>query len=63
MYDPYDDGELVEWVELASREALELEFMNLVRKYRRVSKAYKDLQYNTSWERTYRQQERSGGWM
>lgn len=63
MYDPYDDGELVEWVELASREALELEFMNLVRKYRRVSKAYKDLQYNTSWERTARQQERSGGWM
>ena len=63
MYDPYDDGELVEWVELASREALELEFMNLVRKYRKVSKAYKDLQYNVGWERTARQQERSGGWM
>ena len=32
MYDPYDDHELVEWVETASRETLELEFMNLVRK-------------------------------
>lgn len=63
MYDPYDDHELVEWVENASREALELEFMNLVRKYRKVSDEYKKHMYHTSWERTARQQERSGGWI
>ena len=63
MHDPYDDEELVEWVESVSRETLEIEFMNLVQKYRKVSKAYKDLQYRSSWESTARQQKRSGGWM
>ena len=63
MHDPYDDHELVEWVELASREALELEFMDLVRKYRKTRKELSDLRTNVSWENTARQQERSGGWM
>ena len=63
MYDPYDDEALVGWLQSASRETLEVNFMELVQKYRRVSKAYKDLAYNSTWERTARQQERSGGWM
>jgi len=62
MYDPYDEA-LVEWVESASRDTLEMQFMELVQKYLRVSKAYKDLSYNYIWEQTARQQERSGGWM
>lgn len=63
MYDPYDDHELVEWLENAPREVLELEFMELARKYARVRKEYKEFRTNVSWERTARQQERSGGWM
>lgn len=63
MYDPYDDHGLVEWVELASREALELEFMELARKYVNLKREHKQFVSNVGWERTARQQERSGGWM
>lgn len=63
MYDPYDDHELVEWVENTERGMLELAFMGLVRKYITLKWEHKQLVSNVSWERTARQQERSGGWM
>jgi hypothetical protein len=62
----YEDDALVEWVENASRETLELHYMELVGRYRiacrEIRKANKMLD-DLSWERTARRQERSGGWM
>ena len=63
MYDPYDDEGLVEWLENADRARLELEFMNLMRKYINLKREHKQFVSNVGWERTARQQERSGGWM
>lgn len=63
MYDPYDDEGLVEWVENTERGMLELAYMELVRKYITLKWEHKQLVSNVSWERTARQQERSGGWM
>ena len=63
MYDPYDDEGLVEWVENTERGMLELAFMDLVREYVTLKRELKQLVSNVSWERTARQQERSGGWM
>lgn len=63
MYDPYDDEGLVEWVENASHARLELEFMDLMRKYVNLKREHKQFVSNVGWERTARQQERSGGWM
>lgn len=63
MYDPYDDEGLVEWLENADRARLELEFMDLMRKYINLKREHKQLVSNVGWERTARQQERSGGWM
>ena len=34
MYDPYDDPELVEWVESVGRQTLEIEYMSMVLRYR-----------------------------
>ena len=62
----YEDDELVEWVENASRETLELHYMELVARYRAKCRELKKMQKiatEYSWERTMRQQERSGGWM
>lgn len=63
MYDPYDDHELMEWVENASRETLEIEFMVMVTKYKAARRELRELRTAVSWERTARQQEHSGGWM
>ena len=62
----YEDHELVEWVENASRETLELHYMELVARYRgkcRELKKMRNIASDLSWERTARRQERSGGWM
>jgi hypothetical protein len=62
----YEDQALVEWVENASRERLELHYMELVARYRGKCRELKKMQKiasDYSWERTMRQQERSGGWM
>jgi hypothetical protein len=62
----YDDEALVEWVENASRDALALRYMELMARYRGKCREIKNLQdhaVNMSWERTMRQQERSGGTM
>ena len=63
MYDPYDDGVLVDWLENVSHARLEFEFMELARKYVNLRREHKQLVSNIGWERTARQQERSGGWM
>lgn len=63
MYNPYDDEGLVEWVENTERGMLELAFMDLVREYVILKRELKQLVSNVSWERTARQQERSGGCM
>lgn len=39
----YDDHDLVEWVENASRETLELQYMELVARYRLKFKELRDL--------------------
>ena len=62
----YEDHELVEWVENASRDRLELHYMELVARYRAKCRELKKMQKiatEYSWERTMRQQERSGGTM
>jgi hypothetical protein len=59
----YEDHELVEWVENASRATLELHYMELVARYRGKCRELKKIATEYSWERTMRQQERSGGWM
>jgi hypothetical protein len=62
----YEDHDLVEWVENASRATLELHYMELVARYRGKCRELKKMQKiasDYSWERTARQQERSGGWM
>jgi hypothetical protein len=64
--DIYDDHLLLEWTENASRETLELEFLQLVARYRRKSREIQKMKKDASdmgWERTMRQQERSGGTM
>ena len=66
MYDPHDDPILVEWTETATRETLELEFLQLVSRYRRKTREIQQLKKEASdrsWERTMRQQELSGGSM
>lgn len=62
----YDDHTLVEWTENVSRDTLELEYLQLVARYRRKTREIQQLKKEASdrgWERTMRQQERSGGWM
>jgi hypothetical protein len=59
----YEDHELVEWVENSSRETLELHYMELVARYRAKCRELKKIASDYSWERTMRQQERSGGTM
>jgi hypothetical protein len=62
----YEDHELVEWVENASRETLELHYMELVARYRATCRELRKTRNTVSdliWERTARRQERSGGWM
>jgi hypothetical protein len=59
----YEDQPLVEWVENASRATLELHYMELVALYRAKCRELKKIATEYSWERTARQQERSGGWM
>ena len=64
--DIYDDHLLLEWTENISRETLELEFLQLVARYRRKSREIQKMKKVASdmgWERTMRQQERSGGTM
>lgn len=64
--DIYEDDVLVQWTENISRETLELEFLQLVSRYRRKTREIQQLKKDASdrgWERTMRQQERSGGWM
>jgi hypothetical protein len=59
----YEDQALVEWVENASRATLELHYMELVARYRGKCRELKKITSDIGWERTARQQERSGGWM
>jgi hypothetical protein len=62
----YDDHDLVEWVENASRDSLALRYMELMARYRMKSRELKkmnEIATEYSWERTMRQQERSGGTM
>jgi hypothetical protein len=62
----YDDHDLVEWVENASRDSLALRYMELMARYRLKSRELKkmnEIATEYSWERTMRQQERSGGTM
>ena len=64
--DIYNDDVLVQWTENISRETLELEFLQLVSRYRRKTREIQKMKKeasDSSWERTMRQQERSGGWM
>lgn len=64
--DIYEDDVLVQWTENISRETLELEFLQLVSRYRRKTREIQQLKKDASdrsWERTMRRQERSGGWM
>ena len=64
--DIYEDDVLVQWTENISRETLELEFLQLVSRYRRKTREIQKMKKDASdmgWERTMRQQERSGGWM
>ena len=64
--DIYEDDVLVQWTENISRETLELEFLQLVSRYRRKTREIQKMKKeasDSSWERTMRQQERSGGWM
>ena len=64
--DIYNDDVLVQWTENISRETLELEFLQLVSRYRRKTREIQKMKKAASdigWERTMRQQERSGGWM
>ena len=64
--DIYEDDVLVEWTETATRETLELEFLQLVSRYRRKTREIQKMKKAASdfgWERTMRQQERSGGSM
>lgn len=62
----YDDHDLVEWVENASRDSIALRYMELMARYRLKSRELKkmnEIATEYSWERTMRQQERSGGTM
>jgi hypothetical protein len=59
----YEDQALVEWVENASRATLELHYMELIARYRAKCRELKKIATEYSWERTMRQQERSGGTM
>ena len=64
--DIYNDDVLVQWTENISRETLELEFLQLVSRYRRKTREIQKMKKDASdrgWERTMRQQERSRGWM
>ena len=64
--DIYNDDVLVQWTENVSRETLELEFLQLVSRYRRKTREIQKMKKeasDSSWERTMRQQERSGGLM
>ena len=64
--DIYEDDVLVQWTENISRETLELEFLQLVSRYRRKTREIQKMKKDASdmgWERTMRQQERSGGSM
>ena len=64
--DIYEDDVLVQWTENISRETLELEFLQLVARYRQKTREIQQLKKEASdrsWERTMRRQERSGGWM
>lgn len=64
--DIYEDDVLVQWTENISRETLELEFLQLVARYRQKTREIQKMKKDASdrgWERTMRQQERSGGWM
>lgn len=64
--DIYNDDVLVQWTENISRETLELEFLQLVSRYRRKTREIQKMKKEASdsgWELTMRQQERSGGWM
>jgi len=62
----YDDDDLVEWVENASRDSLALRYMELMARYRLKSlevNKLREIATEYSWDRTMRQQERSGGTM
>lgn len=63
MYDPYEDNRLMNEIAMLSREALEHEFVNLLIKHKQLQLKYQNFASEVSWERTARQQERSGGWM
>lgn len=58
----YDDL-MMDWVQECERGMLELAYMDLLRSYRKLRKEHSEYVSNVGWERTMRQQERSGGWM
>ena len=62
-FDVYEDHALVEWVDNASRETLELRFMEVVAMYRGKCRELNKLRDAADWSAYARQQERSGGWM
>ena len=62
----YDNHDLVEWVENASRDALALRYMELMARYRLKSRDLKqmtEIANDASWQRDPRQQQRMGAWM
>lgn len=63
MYDPYEDLGFMSWLENTERGMLELAYIDLKRKYVNLKREHKQFVSNVGWERTARQQERSGGWM
>ncbi len=63
MYDPYEDLGFMAWLENTERGMLELAYIDLKRKYVALKREHQQFVSNAGWERTARQQERSGGWM
>ena len=63
MYDPYEDEGLMYWLQNTERGMLELAYLDLLVKYKNLKNKHSEYVSKTGWEKTARQQERSGGWM
>lgn len=63
MYDPYDDSGFMSWLENTERGMLELAYLELRQKYIQLKREHEKYVSDVGWERTARQQKRSGGWM
>lgn len=54
---------LEEFLDSTDLETLKDNYRDLLMRYTDIRDKYNELSFMSSWERTARQQERSGGWM